>query len=124
MNGLRRRTTPLCLMMTVLMLLTSVPLQPLAAAMVGTGAFVEGARPAEAQDTVARFLDRQDVRALLTAQGVDPAEARHRLQALSNAEIQRLAQNIENLPAGGDAIGLVIGVLIIVLLVVVILRLV
>jgi hypothetical protein len=115
---------PVSLFMAMLMVVLSLPLQPVAAAMIDTETILENAQPQDARDKVLRFLARQDVRAALVAQGIDPAEAESRLHSLSNNEIQRLADNIDNLPAGGDAIGLVIGVLIIVLLVVIILRLV
>jgi hypothetical protein len=63
------------------------------------------------------------VRSALIAQGIDPLEAEERIASLSDSEVIELADQIENLPAGQGAIGLVIGVLIIIVLVLVIMKL-
>jgi hypothetical protein len=63
------------------------------------------------------------VRSALIAQGIDPLEAEARIASLSQSEIDELSDQIENLPAGGDAFGLVIAVLVIVILVLVIMKL-
>jgi hypothetical protein len=48
--------------------------------------------------------------------GVDPAEVNGRLAALTDAEIAVLAQKLDQLPAGGDALA-VLGIVFLVLLV-------
>jgi hypothetical protein len=48
-------------------------------------------------------LNRSDVRDQLLAQGVDPADARERVAALSDQEVRTLAGNIEMAPVGADA---------------------
>ncbi len=65
---------------------------------------------AEAQrEQLRQFLDRAEVRRQMEAMGVNPDEAKARTEALSDAEVQRLAGQIETMPAGGDAVGAVIG---------------
>jgi hypothetical protein len=80
-------------------------------------------RGEEARETVKRFLARDDVRSAIVSQGVDPLEADERLNNLTNAEVIQLADQIDELPAGGDVLGLLIAVLVIVILVLVIMRL-
>lgn len=63
---------------------------------------------------VAGLLERADVQAQLRAYGVDPAEARTRAAALSDAEAAQLVSNIDQLPAGGIGI---IGAILVVFLV-------
>ena len=46
-------------------------------------------------------LDRADVVAQLQAAGVDPQAARERVRAMSEQEVQALAQDIQSAPAGG-----------------------
>lgn len=46
------------------------------------------------------LLDRSDVRAALESHGVSPAEAKARVDALSDSEAESLAQQIDSLPAG------------------------
>jgi Na+-transporting NADH:ubiquinone oxidoreductase subunit NqrC len=69
--------------------------------------------------TLARIdavLARDEVRNELTRLGVDALEANERIAALTDQELQLLATDLENLPAGGSAIG-VIGVVFLVLLI-------
>lgn len=68
-------------------------------------------------DRVRTSLARADVRERLQALGVDPADATARAAALPDAELARLADNMDKLPAGGDfEILAVIGVVFLVLL--------
>src|SRR5262245_6470057 len=48
------------------------------------------------------LLDRGDVRAALEAKGVRPEDAKARVAALSDDEIEQLAARIDSLPAGGS----------------------
>jgi len=45
-------------------------------------------------------LDRAEVIAQLQTAGVDPMAARERIRAMSDAEVQALAQDIQTAPAG------------------------
>ena len=45
----------------------------------------------------------------MTARGIDPEEAKARVDALSDSEVVQLAEQIEQLPSGGDGLGVVIG---------------
>jgi hypothetical protein len=47
---------------------------------------------------------------------VKPQQVEQRLSRLSDAEIQRLAEKTENLPAGQDVLGFVLGVILILIL--------
>lgn len=99
----------------VLSLVCSTATQPAAAAMMGTAQAATGTR-AEQLDRVDHFLAQDSVRSLLEQQGVDPADARARVQSLSDSELQRVANNIDRLPAGGSALA-VIGLVFVVLVV-------
>ena len=62
------------------------------------------------------LLDRQDVQEQLVALGVDPADARQRIESLSQAELEELQQKMDNLPAGSGLLS-VLGILLVVLIV-------
>ena len=72
---------------------------------------------AAAKDRVIGFLDRSDVRAQLESLGVNPADAKARIASLTDDETAQLAAKIDNLPAGGDAAGALIGALLIIFIV-------
>ncbi len=62
-------------------------------------------------------VSRADVQAQLVALGVDPAHAMTRAAALSDAELARVAEQMQTLPAGGDSLFAVIGIVFLVLLI-------
>ena len=102
-----------------LMVLLTMPYQSVLAAMIETdaamGISVQGQ---EARNTIKSILAREDVQTVLRAQGIDPLEARARVDSLTDAEAVRIADQIEELPAGGNFL---IGVLVAVGIIVVIL---
>jgi hypothetical protein len=61
-------------------------------------------------------LAREEVRSRLEQYGVDPVAADARIAALTDQELALLATDLENLPAGGNIVG-VIGIAFIVLLI-------
>ncbi|CAB1055626.1 hypothetical protein D1BOALGB6SA_359 [Olavius sp. associated proteobacterium Delta 1] len=123
MHPIRKKAQPVAILMIILTMLLSVPYQAAFAAMVETETMLDMSRGQEARETLKQFMARKDVRSAIVSQGVDPLEADARLNSLSDAEVIQLANQIDQLPAGGDVLGLLIAVLVIVILVLVIIRL-
>lgn len=67
------------------------------------------------QERLASLLQRSDVRARLQAYGVDPVQAQERVAALSDEEAERLSAQIDELPAGGNALGVALIVFLVLL---------
>jgi hypothetical protein len=67
-------------------------------------------------DVIEAAFAREDIAAQLERLGVDPEEALARAEALNDQELQLLAGELEDLPAGGSALG-TIGIVFIVLLI-------
>ena len=86
------------------------------AGVIGTLQAVESQHRAADLAIVNSALARAQVRAELGAMGVDAAAVEARLGAMTDAELRSLAGEIENLPAGGDALA-VIGIVFLVLLI-------
>jgi len=99
------------------MLLLSLPQKSAFAGMIGTETVLDATRGQEARDYLNRTLAREDVRASLIAQGIDPLEAKARVDSLSDAEAVSLADQLEELPAGGSALGILVGAILIVFIV-------
>lgn len=89
---------------------------PAAAGVVGTAEAIAARQDDGARALVDATLARADVRAQLEGMGVDPAAIEGRLDALSEAEIATLAGQIEQAPAGGDALA-VIGIVFVILII-------
>lgn len=73
------------------------------------------AQPAQTQADRTLVLDvlaRADTSARLQAMGVDPQQARDRVAAMSDQEVQQLAGDIRTAPAGADG-GTVLAVIVI-----------
>ncbi len=64
---------------------------------------------------LASMLERSEVQERLLALGVDPAHARDRVTALSDAEAAQLAAQMDGLPAGGDILGVALVVFLVLL---------
>jgi hypothetical protein len=107
----------LALPMAALMFAVSMPLGAAQAALVSTDQVVEKSEIEADRMRIAALLGRDDVQRQLKAQGVDPDEALARVAALSDAEVRRIADRIDTMPAGQDALGTIIGVALIVFIV-------
>ena len=92
-----------------------LPMQSATAGMIGTDSAVAAAQPGSNRERVQQLLSRADVKADLERLGVSPAAAADRAGLLSEAELQRIAGQLDNAPAG--AIG---GLIVIVLLAIIV----
>ena len=88
---------------------------PAMAGIVGTADAIAAARQQDSLVLVRDALGRDDIRERMLALGVDPAEVEGRLAALTETELATLAGNLEQGPAGGDALA-IIGIVFLVLL--------
>ena len=101
----------LCRLLIALMAWT--PFQMAHAGMIGTEQFVSSTSSAD-RTTVLNVLSRTEVASQLQSLGINPAQARDRVQAMSDQEISALASRLDSLPAGASSSGGVILVIIIV----------
>lgn len=91
-------------------------MQGAAAGPIGTQALLESEIGAARTARLDVLLEREDIARQLAAFGVDPAEIRQRVAAMSDAEIAALERRIDARLVGGDALG-VIGAVFLVLLI-------
>jgi hypothetical protein len=87
------------------------------AALVPTEAASEARSAKEAREVIQRLLAREQVQNQLKLHGIDPAEASARVESLSDAEAIDVANRVDHLPAGGDAVAIIVGAILIVFLV-------
>src|SRR5258708_26949683 len=97
MNRIMNNT--LCRILIALMVWT--PFQMAQAGMIGTEQFASSVSGAD-RTTVLNVLSRTDVASQLQSLGIDPAQARDRVQAMSDQEIAALASRLDSLPAGAS----------------------
>lgn len=117
MKRIYRIVRPVSIVLAVYVFLLSGPQQAAMAALVGTDAVLDAGRVQNAREVVRSLMAREDVQAALVRQGIDPAEAAARAEALSDAEVVRLADAAETLPAGGSTVGIIVGALLLVFII-------
>jgi Family of unknown function (DUF6627) len=120
MYGDRRFARYVCYFVTMTMLLMSLPVQTVQAAMVRTETVWTLSTAKSVRENLNQFLKREDVKAIMTAQGISPIEAKARVDSLSDAEIKQIADKMNQLPAGGSTVGVIIGAAVIIFIVLVI----
>ena len=117
MKLIRKRIGIISLFMAIIMLLISTPYQPLLATMVPTEATIYKIKDQDARDHLKTLISKNDIKNALISQGIDPDEAKARVDNLSDSEVIEVAGKIEQLPAGGGVFGALIGAALIVFLV-------
>jgi hypothetical protein len=97
-EGMQRALAQLAI---VLVLVASLPVGVVQAGLVSTDQVITDTfGVSEERARVEAFLARDDVREQMAALGVDADEAGMRVAALSDAEISRIAGELDRLPAG------------------------
>lgn len=91
----------------------AVPLTPAPTALIGTEQ-AAAAQPGRA--LLAQTLARADVIAGLQARGVNVDAARDRVAALTDAEAAQVATQIDQAPAGGDVLGVIVTIFVVLLI--------
>lgn len=100
MDKTRKWLKPVSLLMAIVMVMIAVPIQPAVAAMIHTEDAIDVHRVAMTRQALHQMLARQDVRQALIAEGIQPSEARQRVDSLTDREIMQVAKKMDALPAG------------------------
>lgn len=93
----------------------AAPIAPQSMDLVSTQSVLAGDRAGADRERINEILARADVQDQLLKQGVDLDEVEARVAALSDAEAQQMAEQLEQLPAGAGVIGVLFAVFIILL---------
>jgi hypothetical protein len=97
------------------MLALGLPQQSALAAMVETGQTISHELAGQDRARIIAFIDRDDVLAQLQQKGVTAGEAKARVYALTDDEAHKIAGKLDQLPAGGDVLGVLLTVFIVLL---------
>lgn len=107
----------MAIFMTGLMFALAGPYQVAVAALIPTEVASESAKIALARENIKNFIARQDSQNLLIAKGISPEEAKARIDSLTDAEVLMVSQHIESMPAGGNAVGVIVGAILLVFII-------
>ena len=117
MHRVRRFAKYVSFFVTLSMVLMSMPVQTVYAAMVRTETVLNIVQAQNLRDNLRSFIERQDVQKVIRAQGINLQEAKARVDCLSDAEIMQIVDQMDQLPAGGDGLGTLVGAALIIFLV-------
>ena len=87
-----------------------------AAGVIGTDEYLATKQRQVHIERINQVLMRDSVHAKLTSLGVNPTQAKQRVAALTDTDLMKLDQELQNLPAGGGALELVLVVFLILLI--------
>lgn len=92
-------------------------IQPAVAAMISTETAIELENRQEKIGRINDVLAQENVQNMLVQMGVDPEQARMRVNSLTNEELQILFQKMDQMPAAGTGVVEVVGIVAIVLII-------
>ena len=109
MKSFRKFSELLAVPVALVMFLSMGPIPAVQAAMVSTDSVISQSEATADRERVLNLLARNDVRTQMEALGVDPGEAAERVAGLADEEVQQIVNKLDELPAGQDAAGAIIG---------------
>ena len=104
MMNLLRRSTAIFLSI----LLALMPLLPAQAAMIGNDQIVNQGLSHQTRDGLQQLIAQETAQQQLQAWGVNPDQIKSRIDSLTDAELARINQQVNNLQAGGDVLGILL----------------
>lgn len=90
-----------------------VPLSQVQAAMIENGQVIHQVQQAHDKEVLLKTINRADVKAQLISMGVSSADIENRVNQMTREEIAQLNQQLDELPAGGDILGVIVLVFIV-----------
>lgn len=118
---LQKMIKPVSFFLILSFLLLDFSVQTAKAQLIATNTVIAAEKQAEKQaanrERIATFLGRDDVQRVMVQHGVDAVEAQKRVASLSDSELTKISRAMEQLPAGGDGVGAVIGATVFIFLV-------
>ena len=103
MNLLRRSTA---IFLSILLALT--PLLPAQAAIIGNDQIVNRDLSHQTHDGLQQLFEQETAQQQLQEWGVNPDQIKSRIDRLTDAELERINQQVNDLQAGGDVLGVLL----------------
>jgi len=100
MNAWKKCAKTTCIFLAIAFLMVSTFYQSASAAMLGTEKLLTAGRHQETHDYLHQLMARQEIKSVFIAQGIDPEEAKLRIESLTDEEIALVAHKIDDLEAG------------------------
>jgi len=116
MEKFRRLAKPVSQLVVAGLLALSVHLPAAQASLVGTETVIDATQAQQDRERLHGLLNREDVKSQLIARGVDPSQVQARVDSLTDQEVQTLTTKMDQMPAGGDVLGVLVFLFLVLLL--------
>lgn len=93
--------------------LLAVSMGQVQAAMIENGQVIYQVQQAHDKEVLLKAINRADVKAQLISMGVSSADIENRVNRMTREEIAQLNQQLDEFPAGGDVLGVIVLVFIV-----------
>ena len=117
MHSLRQKRKSIAVLVILALSTFSIISAPVHAAMVNTAEILKQNKYNFDRDRINTFLGRSEVQKHLRNWGINPEEAKARTDSLTDQEIEKIVASIDQLPAGGGALGTIVGAALIIFIV-------
>jgi len=117
MNFIAKALKPTSIFLSIFFLLAPGFYQSVSATMIGTKTMLKPDRSQNTRNYFHDLLSREDIQKVLVARGINPHEAKARIDSLSDDELEMISENFADLPAGGDGTGFAVVVGMVIMLV-------
>ena len=117
MHLFRQRRKSIAVLVILALGTLSIISAPAQAAMINTAELLKQSKHNFDRDRIKAFLGRSEVQKQLLTWGINPEEAKARTDSLTDQEIEKIVASSDQLPAGGGALGTIVGAALIIFIV-------
>jgi len=68
----------------------------------------------KSRSRITAFLNRQEILDIFSKQDINPLQAKKRVASLTDQEVSEICKVLDQLPAGGDGVGAVVGAVVLI----------
>jgi len=105
---------PLSLFLIFSLILLDFTANTAKAGIIGTEAVVNSLQGESSRSRIETFLDRREVQESFVKNGIDPTQAKKSVDSLTDQEVSQICKVLDQLPAGGDGVGAVVGAIVLI----------
>ena len=117
MKTLLRHKTILSMVLIINFTFLCVCISPIQAAMISTEQVLNTSQSNPDRARLIAFLEREDVQKQLVSWGLDKEMAKARVDTLTDEEVSQVVYQMDQLPAGGDGLAIIVGAAVLIFLV-------
>ncbi len=84
------------------------------AGLIETETVINTLQEEKSRSRITDFLNRQEILDVFSKQDIDPLQAKKRVASLTDQEVSEICKVLDQLPAGGDGVGAVVGAVVLI----------